>query len=1043
MIKCVKCAALPVALGQLKNLIAQNEEAKVRTVIFCEDRLSLAAERTVCSAVEGTFCTSVYTFARFLAAECGKPARVLSSQGSAMVVRRIIEERRGQLSLFKQLSAPSAAQAVYDTIALLYSSRISAEELEKAAAYGGLLGGKLKDISLIYSEYMRYLESNGLQDRNGYLKRLAPLIENSEKVKGASVVFLGFQAFTRTVTECVRAAFASAKDVTGLFIGGSEDIYVNEAWPAFVAAAEEFGGACKSEAECKLPREADILRRALFDPETFYKKAESTDKVYIFEANDSQSEFEFIAASIKRHVLDEGERYSEISVMMPDLAENERILSRVFSRYRIPYYADRRIPLSEHPLCAFIFAYANCILSGCRPQDTDAVISSPYFPAEQADKDIFRNYALKFAAYRGGVFKAPAEGIAESFGYDIGAIERVRALFAEGYSILTQKDGSIFGNIRSLLSGFGAERKLQELSETFKQSHPVQSAFGARAYGGILQVLEEAEELCGDMPLKDILKILKSGFAATEISLIPPKADAVFVGDISATANTGSNVVFAAGLTGDVPSSGADTALLTDREISRLEQLKLDISPKIRQVNLRVRETTALNVCAFKKRLYLSYPSRQGGGESGVSEIISYASAAFLTKSGAKLVPFDIKRLEKKGSALPYYASEKLPAIASLEKLKTRPAAFSAVYSALVRNGFKEEADAALKKPAAHGLSCARQLYVSYDSITPTALETYFLCPYMGYMRQGLKVQEREEGAVRPVDSGNFIHAVLEEIAPEVNSISEISELRERARAVAGRKLSAPPYSSLAQSKSGEYTANALKEEAVKVCEGMFEQIKNSRFKVSSAETKCEINLLPGVKIFGRIDRLDECGELVRIIDYKTGTIDCSPAKYYTGAKLQLPLYLLAASGGGRRAAGAYYFPASLEYREKEDGVFRLQGYMDGSAEVVSASDVTLKPKQKSAYFDAYLNGRELDTAMSAEDFRYFLDYSRMVAGKGAGEMLSGNTSPSPAEDACKFCKMGGSCGFAAGRDGGERKPPKINCAAIAEIAREKGGNND
>ena len=93
MIKAVSCAALSTALEKLKNIVKANEEKQKRTVIFCEDRLSLAAERTVCSAVGGTFLTSVYTFARFLSSEAGKPQNVLSAQGSAMAVRRIIEER--------------------------------------------------------------------------------------------------------------------------------------------------------------------------------------------------------------------------------------------------------------------------------------------------------------------------------------------------------------------------------------------------------------------------------------------------------------------------------------------------------------------------------------------------------------------------------------------------------------------------------------------------------------------------------------------------------------------------------------------------------------------------------------------------------------------------------------------------------------------------------------------------------------------------------------------------------------------------------------
>lgn len=1043
MIKCVKCAALSVALEQLKKTVAENEKKCVRTVVFCEDRLSLAAERTVCSAVEGTFRTSVYTFARFLAAECGKPVGVLSAQGSAMAVRKIIEENRAELTLFKQLSAPTAARSVYDTIALLYSSGISAEDVAAAAEMGGLLGGKLKDIALIYDKYAEYLKANNLHDRNGYLRRLAAVVEASETVRGGAVVFLGFQAFTRTAEDCVKAAFSAAADVTGLFIGGTEDIYVNEASAAFISAAREFGGAEILEESGELLPEADILRRSLFDPDSFYRGAVKTDKVYIFEADDGRTELEFIAACIKKHVLDEGERYSKISVMLPDLADNERELARVFSQYRIPYYADRRISLSEHPLCAFVFALLSCALSGCRPQDVDAVISSPFFPARAEDKDVFRNYALRLAYFRGGVKRRPKEEILNNFGWDISAVERVRAAFMKGYETLTAKgvDRGIFGGLYDVLRGFGVREKLSELSEEFKDDYPVQSAFGRRAFDGVMQVLCEAESLCDGMQLKDVMKILKSGFSAMEISLIPPKADAVFVGDIAATANTGSNVVFAARLTGDVPQSGADTALLTDREILALEQAKLNISPKIRQVNMRVRETVALNVCAFRKKLYLTYPTETGGDNGGVSEIVAYARSVFLSKSGAPLTPIDSGRLARTLRGLPYYASEKLPAIKQLLKSEGNPEARAAVYSVLKERGFKAEADAALEKPKKRGITCGSRLYLNYGSITPTALETYFLCPYLGYMRQGLRVQEREEG-FRPVDSGNFIHSVLEDLAREINQIDDIKTLRERAEKIASDKLLVPPYSSLSDARSGMYAASELTAEAVRISEGMYEQLKNSLFKVSAAETKCEIALSANVKVFGRIDRVDEYGDLVRIIDYKTGSVDSSPAKYYMGAKLQLPLYLLAVSGG-RRAAGAYYFPASVEYSDDIDGVFRLRGFMDGSDEVVSASDTTLQPKRKSDYFDAYLGGRKLDCAMGKEEFSDFLAYSGMVAKKGAEEMISGNISPSPAEDACKFCKMGGSCGFAVGTDGAARGNGSIKCADIARIASENGGKKN
>ena len=74
-------------------------------------------------------------------------------------------------------------------------------------------------------------------------------------------------------------------------------------------------------------------------------------------------------------------------------------------------------------------------------------------------------------------------------------------------------------------------------------------------------------------------------------------------------------------------------------------------------------------------------------------------------------------------------------------------------------------------------------------------------------------MQEREEGQLRPVDTGNFIHTVLQNIAPELNTLNSAEDVRARAHALADELLASPVYSSLQDSESGRYTAERLKEE--------------------------------------------------------------------------------------------------------------------------------------------------------------------------------------------------------------------------------------
>ena len=1045
---------LSAALEKFKEIVKSHAESGGkegrRLVVFCEDRLSLAAERAVCEAVGGTFSVSVYTLSRFLSGEAKSDGNVLTSQGSAMAMRKLIEANRENLQLFKRLSAANAAQEVYDTIALLYSSKISADDLAGAEADGRLLKRKLHDLELLYRAYSDYLRERGAVDRNAYLRRLPDVIRSSPKIAGADAVFLGFQAFTASVSDCVRACFETADNVYGIFTGGNEQKYVREAWTAFVKIAQEtgaFNSAFIENLPSPLIPAAEHLRKYVLEPESFHKSV-SLDivrgQLLLCEATDEEEECQFIASQILKCVREEGVRYREISVMLPDINGVQPALERAFGEYGVPMYVDRRYPLSSHSVCPFILDYLACAADGCRPESVLAVVGSPVFCGndERSDKDMFVNYLLRAAAYRGGVKKPVNEEVCKECAIDYEAAERVRARFIGGLKILPSRvsDSSAFCKaVRELLEYFDAENRLKSMSEDAEErGFASVAAMCGRAYGAVIQVIDEAEKLIAGerISVAEYSKILKSGFNAAEISLIPPRHDAVFVSDLSGCANTGSKVLFVGGLTDAVPAASQDTAILTDGELSSLEKIKLAVSPKISQVNKRVREITALNLCAFSRRLYLVYPMRSGGEECGVSEIIDYVKHLF-TVDGVHISPVPVRDLSVTVDNFPYLCARPAPALRQVTFYLSGDKdcgerAVAAVWAHLKE---RDECGEELTKEVADKQSAAvewRKLYG--DSVSPTSLETYFACPYKAFMQQGLRLAERREGTFRPLDSGNFIHTVLEEVAKKLNAIGSEEECAAIAGECAERLLGKSAYFTQSDDGGAAYTAGALVGEARTISVGMYRQLKNSRFTVEDVEKRCRVGLDGGLTVGGRIDRVDCSDEYVRVIDYKTGHIDDKPASYYMGLKLQLPLYLTAAAEG-RRAAGAYYFPANLEYSAEGTGEFTLKGFMDGSEEVVRRSDVNVQEKCRSAYVGAYLNGRSVDRAMTKEDFADFLEYSTIIAERGAAELARGEIAPSPVCGECDKCAYAGCCGYDRDKQG-EREEVSCDCGTIAAIVR-------
>jgi ATP-dependent helicase/nuclease subunit B len=213
----------------------------------------------------------------------------------------------------------------------------------------------------------------------------------------------------------------------------------------------------------------------------------------------------------------------------------------------------------------------------------------------------------------------------------------------------------------------------------------------------------------------------------------------------------------------------------------------------------------------------------------------------------------------------------------------------------------------------------------------------------------------------------------------------------------------------------------------------LYRQIRDSNFKIKYTEYECKME---SEHLKGKIDRVDECDDYVRIIDYKTGKADNEVVHYYTGTKIQLALYMSAMSKE-KRPAGMYYFPASPKFVKEGDEPFRLIGFMNSSLEVIRNSDTTLQKGEKSRYIDAeYDGGRAKKSLMKEEDFKRFIAYALLLSRASIKDIQGGFISPTPYDDACKYCSVAGMCG-AFGKCF-PRKSSAVGSDEIVEIVKRE-----
>ena len=1029
-----------------------------RAILFCEDRLTLEAERAV-AAGGAVFGVTVTSFARFLGEKEGK--KVLSKQGSVMVVGAIAAKNKDKLRCFGRNPAGCAVR-LYETIAQLRAALVTPAMLEDARAGAGpMLADKLADIALVYREYLAFL-GGGYLDESGVLALLPAALARAD-VAGADICFAGFSAFTRQAAEGIAAACRGARSVTGAFIGGEEELYTNEAAAAFEKYCARAGAACvRHSLPGSLQGEAEALRRSLFDPALPLPLP--TSRIHLYEAADRDDEFAYIAAAV-RAAVHRGARYADIAVFLPDVAAASQPLEKAFGEYGIPYYAELERTAAEHPLSAFLLRWLAMLAEGFDPADTDAFVGNPFFGEDRRSCELYRNYLAKYANYRGGARRPLKEGAAQPL--ILSALrEKLLASFEGASASMT--GGEYCALCRRLLDSFRCEERQAELAAALeREGLRAESAFFSRGCAGVRRVLDEAAELAAGTRFRaeEFAALLGEGLKGLRLSLIPQYLDAVFVGDISHSRRPAAKIVFAADMTDAVPAGGADTALITDRDIDRLRTLAVEISPKIREVNARVRENVGLAVSGFSERLYLLWPLSAGGKECRPSELIGGVRALFRAPGGKPLPVLSRAALRAAESADPAAyrrylaaaASAPLPAARELyiraDEFRRGRADFSAhtgLYAFLRERG---EVPARLFEAPARAdfvPAAAQAVLRGKDTVSPTLIEGYFHCPYRNFAERGLSLAEREEASVRVTDSGNFVHELLRRLAAALPSLADEAACEAFLEEEAGKLLGEPPFCYLPDTGEGSFSASALAEEALLAGRNVFRQIRGSSFTVAAAEQTFGYpsSPIPGIPLrgagrtytlAGKIDRVDRSGEYARVVDYKTGRFDVGGEAYYTGRKLQLPLYLAAASAGGR-AAGAYYFPAGGGYAEKGEVPFRMKGFTLDDDAVIRLQDNAVAAGEKSRFIDAgYLyKGRKSRSSIPPDRFPDFLEYAALVSENGVRETERGCIAPSPYDDACQYCPYGALCG----RDPteGARKERSVSPAEIAEIVRRRKG---
>ncbi len=984
-------------------------------VIFCELKVSLMIERMLCNKVGGSFNTDVYSFGSFLRKK-KKLDKMLSKEGSAMAVKKILSQ--SPLKCFKH-NKTTLSVALYELIMQLKSAKITPEETLRASQeVNGVLKNKLQDVALVYGEYEKFIIDSGFEDQSSQLSYLPEVISSNQKIKNSNVYIVGYHGFTAQMRVAIETLIGNAKSVTAIMVEGDNPfVYVNETANFIRYACDKMGvGLEQTFIGSDFSFEGKLLVDNLFNPtikvdkRLFDSKFEKikTDKIFVCSAKNPQDEIFRVAEIIKNYVVSGKCRYRDISVALSNPESYRDEINNAFSQLEIPYFLDEQKSPIEHPLVSLILAYLDVKRRGYERNTLLRFFKNPLITRDKTLADSFENYIVKYNVNYSRIFK---EFTFEKENQDkFNSLEKVRL---ELCTVL--ESNGVYG----MLLAINAQEKLDKLADELDDmGQREQASVTRQIYKEVIRILDEMQVLLGDakLSIQEYKNVFLSGINALKLSIIPQYNDAVFIGGYKEVGLAKAKVLFMPGLTVDVPFVKDDVAVLSDADINRLQEIKVLVEPKIRVVNHRVRENTALALASFSHALYLSYPlSGVDGKQNYKSEIFGCVEKLFVTHA---FPDYNGYLTEKQGLNSFARACGEF-AEGSLKEGKhydfTTPSSYSDAVGVKKLTALLDRANKEIKKRLDGKRSLIREV------TSPTTIEKYNTCPYRAFIEHGLKIKSRDEGEVNALSVGNLMHDVFKSYVENLDGVSDQKTSDELFERIKTTVLEDQVYKKYLSDPASKCAVDRILKESKNYCYKTYRSLSVSGFNTCKTEVGFgdgrfypAIKLLDGkVKLKGKIDRVDEGDKYFRILDYKTGKADACEKLLFAGVKLQLYLYAQAVrlKHTDKQPVGLYYLPVSDKYEKQKEISSVAVGKTLDSEQAVLVQDKNFFTNGKDEFSLIDIDKRTGKVkGVTESTLNSYVDYAVKIAELSAKRMDEGVVIASPFLDACRYCKYASMC---------------------------------
>ncbi|MCI8272568.1 MAG: helicase-exonuclease AddAB subunit AddB [Clostridia bacterium] len=1087
--------------------IAKKIEENEKILIITPEQFSFTAEKKLMEAIkrEAVLNAEVVTLSRMayrVINEIGGATQTnLTKRGKAMLIYSILSNSKKELKFLGKTD--ENVDMMETAITEFKKHGIKVEQLQREIENqkGEYLKSKLNDIYTIYEKFEEQIKGKYI-DETDLLTILAENVDNVEEFKGKLIYIDEFSGFTEQEYEVIKKLIKIAKQVTITICTDelhqvknpdTDIFYSNQNTISKILELAKESNSKIEEIELKntyrfKTKELEHLEKNLYENK-YQKYDEKVENIKLFLAKNQYSEIEQVAKTISKLVREENYKYRDISIITKNIETYSSLAKAIFRKYEIPIFIDENRDLNQNIIIQYILSVLEVFT---RNWSYDAVfnyIKTGFLEIEEDEIFKLEKYCIKWGIKQNKWKKEFIYG--KSKEKDKAEIERLEQIRKEIVNPLIDLKDKInqnktVENISKVIYEFLVEQKVNEKIEKkieYLQEKGEIDLINEYSSGlqTIIDILDEIVLVFKEdkVTIDKYAQILKVGVKNSSLTKIPGTQDQVILGDVDRSRSHKVKAIFIIGLNDGVfPSIHKDEGFLNDVDREILKQKGIELAKgtidKLYEDNFNIYKafTTA------EEKLYLLYSSADIQGKAlRPSMLITKIKKIYpQIKEESDIVERKTEILNKKTTY-----EELIYNISMLRENDKIEDIWYEVYNYYKQDEeWKERLEQNLyglnytNLPEKIEKSNIEKLYGNKLTTNISELEKYRSCPFSYYLQYGLRIKPQEELKIQSLNTGTFIHEVIDEFFEitknEDIKLEEISEeqLSEIINKIVDEKLTHAKNYVFTSTAKYRVLVMRLKRLIKRALKYIIETIINSRFEVFGTEVEFAeeaqykpiiLTLEDGkkVEIRGKIDRIDTAktkeGKFLRIIDYKSSIKNIDLNKVYAGLQIQLLTYLDAAcKEEDFMPAGVLYFNmkeqmaksnkrlSDEEIENKIRSNFKMKGLILADVKVVKLHDKNLE-KGYSKIVPAYITkdgelSEKNTSGVTKEQFEELQKYMYNIIKQISKEIFQGNIELRPyyknKETPCKYCDYKSICNFNMG--GCENKYNYIDKLSKEEI---------